>query len=98
MIELGVEHLLTVREAAARLGVHVKTVRRWISPGVLGVRLDVVRLGGTVRTSREALQRFAADQEAARTIVRACVSPRACRPLSDATKRRFAKAASALGV
>ena len=32
---------------------------RWVSRGVRGVRLDAIRIGGTLYTSLEALQRFA---------------------------------------
>jgi hypothetical protein len=64
-------HLLTERvialvEAARRVPpgrggrpTHVSTLLRWINPGVRGVRLEAVRLGGRWVTSQEALQRFA---------------------------------------
>jgi hypothetical protein len=38
--------------------VHELTVRRWAKVGLKGIRLEVVRIGGAVFTSREALTRF----------------------------------------
>ncbi len=38
---------------------HVSTVRRWITHGVRGIRLDCAKVGGTTYTSMETLQRFA---------------------------------------
>ena len=37
---------------------HVATIYRWAQNGVRGVKLETVRLGGTVCTSVEAIQRF----------------------------------------
>jgi hypothetical protein len=42
------------------------TLWRWASRGLHGVRLPIVRVGGTACTSREALRKFLADVEAAR--------------------------------
>lgn len=39
--------------------IHVSAVYRWINRGLRGVRLEVIRIGGTSYTSKEALQRFA---------------------------------------
>src|SRR5262245_9743292 len=65
-IDIERENLLTLAQAARHLPclrgdrkIHVSTLYRWISCGVRGVRLESVRLGRTVMTSREALQRFA---------------------------------------
>jgi hypothetical protein len=61
MIDLANEHLVTFSQAArlrppGRLGrpTHTSTVYRWYSRGLRGHRL-----GGTLYTSCEALQRFA---------------------------------------
>jgi hypothetical protein len=66
MIDLAAEQLITLEEAVrlrpeGRGGrpTHVSTVYRWIKTGVRGVRLEGLRLGGRLHTSREALQRFA---------------------------------------
>jgi hypothetical protein len=66
MIDLLTERTITLVEAArlvppGRGGrpTHLSTLLRWIKPGVRGVRLEAVRLGGRWVTSREALQRFA---------------------------------------
>jgi hypothetical protein len=37
---------------------HVSTVHRWCDPGIRGIRLEFVRVGGTRVTSEAALQRF----------------------------------------
>ena len=64
--DIHAEQLLTLSEAARALPrlrgdrkVHVSTLYRWIKRGVRGVRLESVKIGRTLVTSREALQRFA---------------------------------------
>lgn len=59
------ETLLSLAAAAAELPrrrrgkpTHVSTLHRWATRGLRGVRLEVLRVGGTTCTSREALQRF----------------------------------------
>jgi hypothetical protein len=66
MIAIDRETLLTLAQAArlrppGRQGrpTHPSTIYRWISRGVRGCKLEAIRLGGTLYTSREALQRFA---------------------------------------
>jgi hypothetical protein len=66
MIDVSTEQLLTLAQAAqlrpaGRRGrpTHTSTVYRWISRGLRGHRLEAIRLGGALYTSREALQRFA---------------------------------------
>jgi hypothetical protein len=66
MIDLSSETLLTLAQAArlrppGRRGrpTHVSTIYRWIARGVRGHKLQAIRLGGALFTSREALQRFA---------------------------------------
>src|SRR5437868_2812792 len=63
MIDLQSEQLLTLTQAArmrplGRQGrpTHLSTVYRWISRGVRGHRLEAIRLGGSLYTSREAVQ------------------------------------------
>ena len=65
-IDLSSEHLLNLSEAAKVLPplcgnrkVHVNTLYRWVSLGSRGVRLEAVKIGRALVTSREALQRFA---------------------------------------
>lgn len=48
--------LLTTKQAAAYLGVAEITLRRWRSEG--NVRLPFVRIGGRVRYSRAALEKY----------------------------------------
>ncbi len=66
MIDLSSEPLITLAEAArlrplGRNGraTHVATIYRWISRGIRGIRLEALRVGGALFTSREAVQRFA---------------------------------------
>jgi hypothetical protein len=44
------------RRAGKKL--HVATAFRWAKTGVRGVKLETIRIGGTLCTSVEALQRF----------------------------------------
>jgi hypothetical protein len=66
MINLETERILSLAEAARMrpLGrdgrpTHPGTVRRWIKDGVRSVKLEGIRVGGSLFTSLEALQRFA---------------------------------------
>jgi hypothetical protein len=67
MIDLSKEQVLTMAEAAKlkflprrRRGKkpHSATLYRWADSGFRGVRLEVIRIGNTICTSVEALQRF----------------------------------------
>lgn len=69
-IHLGVvsvadERVLSLAQLARRLPrhrkdrpVHPSTIHRWRNPGVRGVRLECLRIGGIWHTSLEAFQRF----------------------------------------
>lgn len=46
---------------------HVGTLNRWRHPGVAGVRLEAVRVGGRWLTSWEAVDRFVSASSAARS-------------------------------
>ena len=58
------ERVLTLAEAARAVPrrhgrtVHLGTLYRWHSRGLRGTRLEAIRIGGTLCTSMEALQRF----------------------------------------
>jgi hypothetical protein len=65
MIDITTEKIITLPEAAAMLParrggrkVHVSTLFRWAQKGSRGVRLEVVRIGSALHTSKEAMQRF----------------------------------------
>ena len=65
MIDILSEHLVPIRDAAKLLPrqstgkrVHISAVYRWIDPGLRGVQLESIKIGGTTYTSTEALQRF----------------------------------------
>ena len=64
-INIASERILTLTEAAKLVprrrrgkATHVGTLYRWADPGLHGVKLEVIRVGGTLCTSVEALQRF----------------------------------------
>lgn len=66
-INIRDEDVLTLAEAAKskslprrrrRRKPHASTLYRWARHGLRGVRLEVIRVGGTLCTSTEALQRF----------------------------------------
>ena len=66
MIDITQERLIPLRDTPRRLParssgkrVHISAVYRWIQRGIRGVRLESIRIGGTMYTSAEALQRFA---------------------------------------
>ncbi len=59
------EELLSLRDACQILPKrrrgrkpHFSTLWRWATRGLRGVRLETLRCGGTLVTSREAIQRF----------------------------------------
>ena len=65
MIDIAHETVLSLTEASRLLPrrrggkhPHVSTLYRWASVGLDGVRLDTIRIGGTLCTSIRALQRF----------------------------------------
>jgi len=65
MTALDTETLIPLSEAAALLPrrrgnrpTHPSTLFRWASVGLRGVVLEIVQVGGTKCTSREALNRF----------------------------------------
>jgi hypothetical protein len=66
VIDIGNEQLLPLNEVPKFLPprgngkrVHISAIYRWAQRGIRGTRLEVIRVGGTTYTSREALQRFA---------------------------------------
>jgi hypothetical protein len=64
MIDLAAEHVLTLSQAAKHVPkrrgkhAHSSTIYRWATGGCRGVKLEAVRIGGTICTSVEAVQRF----------------------------------------
>lgn len=67
MIDLLNETVLSLTEAARHPALprrrrgkrpHVSTLYRWATAGCKGVRLETIRVGGTLCTSLEAFQRF----------------------------------------
>ena len=84
MIDLQDEEVLSLTEATKRLPrrrkgkrPHVATLYRWAGAGVRGVTLETLRVGGTLCTSLQALQRFC----------EACTDP-SSRPSSSTSKSR----------
>lgn len=64
MIDIRKDKLLTLTEASrlfpGRRGGQIKygTIRRWVSVGVKGVRLETVPVGGGIRTTEQACREF----------------------------------------
>jgi uncharacterized protein DUF1580 len=80
MIDLASETLISFSDACRRLPsrragrpAHPATLYRWASEGVRGVRLETIRVGGSLCTSVEALQRFC--EQLTRSDDRSVVSP-----------------------
>jgi hypothetical protein len=61
---LSSEQILTLTEAAKRIAPiggkspHPSTLWRWGLKGVRGVKLEILRIGGRIVTSMEAVERF----------------------------------------
>jgi len=70
------ENLVDFSEAANHFRVHVGTLHRWRHPGVRGIRLEVVRVGGRWMTSWQALDRFVTALNAGRPENTAPAPPR----------------------
>lgn len=73
MIDLKTETLIPLREVPQVLPprptgkrVHISACYRWMSRGVRGGRLEVIRIGGSTYTSQDALQWFGERRAAAR--------------------------------
>ncbi len=68
-INLG-ENLVSLKQAAGffprsdHRNVHYATLYRWALTGVRGVKLETVKVGGLLFTSREAIERFMAARTA----------------------------------
>jgi hypothetical protein len=65
MVDLRTETVIAIRDIPGHLPprpngkrVHISACYRWIQRGVRGVRLEAIRIGGTMYTSVEALERF----------------------------------------
>ena len=65
MIDLATETLISFADACELLPrrragrpAHPATLYRWAKPGLRGVRLETIQVGGSLCTSVEALQRF----------------------------------------
>ena len=66
-IDPDIENIVTLGEACRLIppsGISPATIARWIQRGVRGARLETILIGGRRLTSREALQRFFASQNA----------------------------------
>ncbi len=74
-IDILGEKLVSFRQIAASLPtrrrnrpIAVSTIYRWRRPGLRGVRLDAVRIGGAWHTSWEAFARFCEQMTAAEQV------------------------------
>jgi hypothetical protein len=93
------EDLLSVADAAKALPahrggkrVHTSCVYRWALYGVYGVRLETIQVGGTLCTSKQALERFFAALARARrggppeVATRPAASTRRAREVAEASR------------
>jgi len=69
MIDLNQEDLIPINQVPRLLPrqpnnkrLHISTVYRWMTRGIDGVKLEFIKIGGRMMTSRQALQRFAEKQ------------------------------------
>ncbi|AWM39364.1 DUF1580 domain-containing protein [Gemmata obscuriglobus] len=51
---------MTMSEAGAFIKRDALTLRRWVSKGIRGIKLEAVKVGKSLVTSREAVTRFIA--------------------------------------
>lgn len=97
MVDVYNERLVAIRDVPKLLPkrpsgrpVHVSAVYRWVSRGVQGAKLEAVRIGGTLYTSVEAIQRFAVvkDSPANNQFQHSSrISPRRQEEIENATRR-----------
>jgi hypothetical protein len=70
---------------------HVSCLFRWAKHGLRGVRLETIRVGGTLCTSREALERFfarLAELDGPNTDIAGAEAPaRRQREIAEATRK-----------
>jgi len=91
MIDIKREKLVTLRQAVELLPARragkapsYRTVIRWAKQGILGVRLETLRVGETLCTSHEAMQRFFEACTAADPPVREAPDPKRQRQYDQA--------------
>ena len=65
MIDVANESLITLGDTPKHLPrrpsgktIHKSTAHRWASRGVRGIVLETIKIGGTIYTSKEAIQRW----------------------------------------
>ena len=60
VLDLLTEDLISLPEAARELPTnpHVSAIYRWCNRGIRGVRLESIKIGGKMFTSRQSLTRF----------------------------------------
>lgn len=104
MIDIVEEKMIAVRDVPRHLPsrpngkrIHVSAVYRWSFRGLRGVVLDTVRVGGTLYTSAEALQRFAESLSTAR-LDAAPPAPVPTRKRQRQVERAEREVAAALGL
>ncbi len=68
--------------------IHTSTLYRWALHGVRGVKLESLQLGGTLATSREALERFFGELARVKAEGPAFTHPTRTRPTLPARRLR----------
>lgn len=93
-IDVANETIITLGEACRAVppkGVSTATMARWIQRGVKGARLATIVIGGRRFTSREAIARFIAEQNAGESPTPA-ISPAQRTRQAKAAQKELAKA------
>lgn len=92
-IDLLKESVVTLADAAKHLPrrrsgkrPHVSCLYRWVQTGIRGIRLETIRVGGTLCTSTEAVQRFCDRLTAGTTTPPARPSPNRRHQIAKAEK------------
>jgi hypothetical protein len=58
MLNFAAEKPMSLRRAAEYAEVDYHTIYRWIARGINGRRLEARKIGGSLRTTKEAIDRF----------------------------------------
>ena len=93
MIDIESETIITLGDACGYFppeGVSTATIARWIQRGVRGVTLETIAIGGRRCTSREAIERFIAAQNADDTHATPSITPAQRRRQSEAARMELA--------
>lgn len=99
MIDLTEENVISLTEAAKlfprrRRGAkpHLSTLWRWATAGYRGAKLETIRVGATLCTSTEAVQRFITAMTTGKPADSSAPSPKLRQRQIEAAEKRLASA------